>query len=137
MLPEYNCCRKKSESSKVGSVAKFTICSIPPPFQFKARFLWGGKGAGRLKVTYILFPVFPPSFAALALVPFNINPHYIDTDPDSTHKVLHMAIRTGTWVFYIRNVLVKKTRYFNLLRMPLVLCKENKFLKGLKMTQLS
>ena len=29
--------------------------------------------------------IFPPSFKAMELIPFNLNPHYIDPQPDSTH----------------------------------------------------
>lgn len=90
--------------------------------------------------------VYPPSFETLGVLPFNINAHYLDPDPNSTHmgetretriKEFHiynttqvMGLREGSWLEVAGESIVLKgphtARWFEQDKVPVELPTESR-----------
>lgn len=89
-------------------------------------------GGMNMKTTNDMPIVYPPSFDTMGLVPFNINPHYLDPNPDLKHNgetretrikefltqnnIPVIGVREGNWILIKNNVISvegsQKTRIF-------------------------
>lgn len=95
-------------------------------------------GGINMKTTNDMPIVYPPSFSCMELVPFNINPHYLDANPDLKHNgetremrimefltqndIKVVGLREGNWIRRIGEKITtegtEKTRIFERNKIP-------------------